>query len=84
MVEADFGRVLTKKETSVGTAYIFDLIPSMWAVIVFDENSQIILSRNFPYNEKTRKKMFTVCRMFYKKVRKALIKHDLNSLEDML
>jgi hypothetical protein len=84
MVEADFGRVITKKETTVGTAYIFDLIPSMWAVIVFDANSQIILSRNFPYNELTEKEMFATCKTFYKKVKDALLKKDVDALEEML
>ena len=84
MVEADFGRAITKKETTVGTVYMFDLIPSMWAVIVFDTKSNIILSRNFPYNNDTEKDMFTACRTYYKKVKELLMKRDIDALEEML
>lgn len=85
MVEADFGRVITKKSvTAVGTVYMFDLIPSMWAVMVFDVESQIILSRTFPYTKKTEKTSFAHCRTFYKQVKELLFKRDIDGLEELL
>lgn len=84
MIEADFGRVIMKHKTSTGAVYIFDLIPSMRAVIVLDDDDQIILSRNFPYTAETSKSSFTVCRAFYKKVKELLFKKDLDGLEELL
>jgi hypothetical protein len=85
MIEADFGRVITKHNTTIGTIYMFDLIPSMWAVMVFDAESQIILSRTFPYTEKTEKTSFAHCRTFYKKVKDILlVERNLDAIEELL
>lgn len=85
MVEADFGRVITKHSTAIGTVYMFDLISSMWAVMLFDAESKIILSRTFPYTGKTEKISFAYCRAFYKKVKRILVvERNLGAIEELL
>lgn len=84
MIEADFGRVITKHNTAIGTVYMFDLTSSMWAVMLFDAESQIILSRTFPYTEKTEKASFAHCRSFYKKVKHNLVVERNLDIEELL
>lgn len=84
MIEADFGRVITKHNTAIGTVYMFDLTSSMWAVMLFDAENQIILSRTFPYTEKTEKTSFAYCRSFYKKVKHNLVVERNLDIEELL
>ena len=80
----DFGKVVAKRETSYGTAYIFDVTETTRAVIVFDKMDNIILARNFTYTEDTKKSIMSMCRLFYKKVKEALLKKDINTLESLI
>lgn len=52
MNEADFGRIITKKQYGSGTVYMSDLGNNMWAVIALDHNNNVLLSKNFPYTVK--------------------------------
>lgn len=80
----DFGKVVAKRETSYGTAYIFDVTETTRAVIVFDKMDNIILARNFTYTKDTKKSIMSMCRLFYKKVKEALLKKDINKLESLI
>ena len=84
MTETDFGRLITKRSTSVGTVYICDLVSSMWVVIAFSPDNRLLLSRSFSYTDKTKKKAFASCRSFYKKVKDLMYKRDILGLEDLI
>lgn len=84
MIEADLGRVISKKKCSSGaTVYVSDLTNDMWAVIVLDADSIIIHSRSFAYSKETEKKVWDSCRHYYKIVKDCVSKRQLEMLDTL-
>ncbi len=83
MIEADLGRVISKKKYALGTVYMSDLTNNMWAVTVLNADSIIIHSRSFAYSEETEKNVWESCRHYYKIVKDCVSKQQLETLDTL-
>ena len=84
MKEADLGKIVTAKHCSVGSIYLQDMSNDMWAVtILADISGNVIVSRNFPYTEKTKKEVWNTCKAYYDQLKEYLYKRRLDLIESL-
>ena len=84
MKEADLGKIVTAKHCSVGSLYLSDMSNDMWAVtILSDISGNVLVSRNFPYTDQTKKEVWATCKQYYDKLKDCLYKRRLDLVESL-
>lgn len=86
MSVTDFGKkVVASHKISLGECGIVEITDEMWAVVAFDSDGNLTMSRNFAFTPPLKSTVWENCRTFYKKVKNCMVHRkleDLASLED--
>jgi hypothetical protein len=76
--------IIKWKQNSIGTVYLLRMTNELLAVIAYDNNKTILLSKSFTYfSEKNKKKVHKEARSYFNNVAEALRKKDLSLLENL-
>ena len=55
----------------------------MWAVVAFDDDNNLLSSRNFAYTSSTEKEVWASCRKHFKKVKECLYQKRLDMIDEI-
>lgn len=83
MDEKDFGNTILSKSYSVGSVHLIDMRNNMWAVVAFDDDNNLLSSRNFAYTSSTEKEVWASCRKHFKKIKECLYQKRLDMIDEI-
>ena len=75
--------IIKSKKYNVGSVHLLKMNESMVAVVAFNKEKEIICSRSFFHNEKTKKQILKEANQYFKQIQECLYQKKLEMLDKL-
>lgn len=75
--------IIKSKKYSVGSVYLLRMNENMVAIAAFNKEKEIICSRSFFHNEKSKKQILKEANQYFKQVQECLYQKKIEMLDEL-